>query len=124
MSTVAEKEPLFVRLYLDEDVFKDVALALRLRGFDAVSVHKRGRQGLSDDQQLDYATAENRAIFTFNVADYLRLHSEYRSRTGVHAGIIVSKQLPIGEVIRRLLRLLNRVTATEIYNQLWWLSDR
>ena len=35
----ATNKPLFIRLYLDEDVFKAVAPALRARGFDAVSVH-------------------------------------------------------------------------------------
>ncbi len=35
--------PLFIRLYLDEDVHRGVAAALRLRGLDAVSVHDQGR---------------------------------------------------------------------------------
>jgi hypothetical protein len=35
----------------------------------------------------------------------------------------VSDQLPIGETIRRLLNLLNRVTADEIHNQLYWLQS-
>lgn len=120
----ASKGALFIRLYLDEDIFKDVAQALRMRGFDAVSVHELGRQGFSDTEQLDYAATESRAVFSFNAVDYLALHREYRSSAKAHAGIIVSKQLPISEVIRRLLKLLNSVTATEMQNQLWWLNDR
>jgi hypothetical protein len=39
-----------------------------------------------------------------------------------HAGIVVAKQLPIRETIRRLLDLLNRVTGDELRNQLWWIQ--
>jgi len=43
---------LFIRLYLDEDVFKGIAPALRARGFDAVSVHELDRYGWSDAEHL------------------------------------------------------------------------
>jgi len=65
--------PLFIRLYLDEDVHKRVASALRLRRFDVVSAHEVGRWGLSDEEQLTYAAGEGRAIFTFNTSDYQNL---------------------------------------------------
>lgn len=70
-------ETLFIRLYLDEDVFKDIAPALRARGFDAVSVHELGHYGWSDVEHLAYASAERRAIFTFNASDYIALHKKY-----------------------------------------------
>lgn len=113
--------PLFIRLYLDEDVHKRVAHGLRLRNFDVVSAHETGRWGLGDTEQLAYATTSERAFFTFNTADYVRLHTDWVSGNRPHYGIIVSDQLPIGETIRRLLRLLNRVTADEMRNQLYWL---
>jgi hypothetical protein len=118
----SEEGHLFVRLYLDEDVFKDAAQALRLRGFDAVSVHELSRQGLADSAHLDYAADHGRAVFTFNMSDNLGLHVEYLSSGRWHAGIIVSRQLPIGEVVRRLLRLLSTVTAEEMRNQFWYLG--
>ena len=67
-------EPLFIRLYLDEDVFKAIAPALRARGFDAVSVHELHHYGWSDAEHLAYAAGEGRAIFTFNAVDYIALH--------------------------------------------------
>ena len=80
---MSDDAPLFIPPYLDEDIHKRVAAALRLRHFDVSSAQE---------------------------------HKE-------HAGIIASDQLPIGETIRRLLKLLNQVTADEIRNQLYWLQS-
>lgn len=113
--------PLFIRLYLDEDVYKAVAPALQARGFDAVSVHDRRHYGWSDAEHLAYAAAEGRAVFTFNASDYIALHKGYLSEGRSHAGIIVSKQHTIRETIRHLLDLLNRVTDDEMKNQFWWI---
>jgi hypothetical protein len=119
---MSDEPPLFIRLYLDEDVHKRVAAALRLRHFNAISVHEVGRWGLGDEEQLTYATTERRCLFTFNTADYLQIHLDWLEREQEHSGIIVSDQLPIGETIRRLLNLLNKVTADEIRNQIFWLQ--
>jgi predicted nuclease of predicted toxin-antitoxin system len=119
---VSPEPPVFIRLYLDEDVHKRLASALRLRQFDAVSAHEVGNLGLSDVEQLTRAAAEGRAIFTYNTDDYLQLHLEWLRHGKEHSGIIVSDQLPIGETLRRLLNLLNRVTADEIQNQIRWLQ--
>ena len=113
---------LFIRLYLDEDVHKRVAAALRLRHFDAVSVHDVKLWGLSDEAQLAQAAADGRTLFTYNTADYVRLHFDWLRRGRPHAGIIVSDQLPIGETVHRLLNLLNRLTAEEMQNEIRWLQ--
>ena len=113
---------LFIRLYLDEDVHKRVAAALRLRHFDAVSVHDVKLWGLSDEAQLAQAAADGRTLFTYNTADYVRLNFDWLRRGRPHAGIIVSDQLPIGETVHRLLNLLNRLTAEEMQNEIRWLQ--
>jgi hypothetical protein len=118
---VSPEAPLFVRLYLDEDVHRRVASALRLRHFDVVSAHEVQRWGLSDEEQLSYAAAEGRALFTYNAADYLLLHLDWLRTGREHQGIVISDQLPIGETVRRLLSLLNRVAADEMRNELRWL---
>lgn len=114
--------PLFIRLYLDEDIHKRVAAALRLRHFGVISAHEIGRWGLSDEEQLTYAAAEGQAIFSYNTPDYVKLHLDWLRQGKGHHGIIVSDQLPVGETVRRLLNLLNRVTADEIRNQIRWLQ--
>ncbi len=113
---------LFIRLYLDEDVHRRVAAALRLRQFDVISAHEVGRWALTDEVQLTLAAAEGRALFTFNPPDYLRLYLNWLKLGKEHSGIIVSDQFPIGETVRRLLNLLNRVTADEMRNGIRWLQ--
>ena len=120
---MAALAPLFIRLYLDEDVHRGLAAALQARRFDAVSAHDIGRWGLSDAEQLAHAAAEQRAIFTFNTVDFLRLHQAWVGAGRPHSGIIVSEQAPVGEITRRLLKLLNHVTADDMRNQLYWLPS-
>jgi predicted nuclease of predicted toxin-antitoxin system len=112
---------LFIRLYIDEDVHESIAPALRRHGYDVLSVREAERRGFSDAEQLAYAVAEGRVLFSFNAADYMALHLEYLSHGQEHAGIVISKQVPISETVHRLLILLDQVSAEEIKNQLRWL---
>jgi hypothetical protein len=48
---VSDAASLFIRLYLDEDVHKRVAAALRLRHFDVISAHEIDRLSADDDVQ-------------------------------------------------------------------------
>lgn len=43
-----------MKLYLDEDVPKAIAEALRLRGYDVMTVSESGRKDLTDVEQLKY----------------------------------------------------------------------
>jgi hypothetical protein len=116
-----DEEPLFARLYLDEDVHKRVAVALRLRLFDVISAHEIGAWGLSDEEQLALASRMDRVLFTFNAAHFIRLHEDRISQGAEYPGILVSEQLEIGETVRRLISFLNRVTRDEMRNQINWL---
>ena len=111
-----------IKLYLDEDVPESIAKALRLRGYNVTTVKEAGRKGLTDIDQLKYASSENRVIFTFNVADFCKIHSEFITKGFNHSGIILSKQLPIGIIFKALLRLLPNVTPEKVKNNLLWLS--
>ena len=114
--------PLFMRLYLDEDVHKRAATALRLRNFDVLSAHEIGNWGLTDVEQLTFAAGEGRVLFTFNTADYVKVHLDWLEQGRGHAGIIVSNQLHLSQTTRRLLSVLNRVTADEMRGQILWLQ--
>ena len=110
-----------IRLYLDEDVHKKVATALRLKGYDVVSAHEVQKQSLPDYRQLDYAISGQKAIFTFNAGDFDRLHKEYVQSGKHHFGIILSKQIPIGETIKRLTKFLFTHSSEEIKNNIFWI---
>ena len=112
-----------VRFFTDEDVYANVAPALRRAGFDAISTPESGRLGESDEAQLDWATREGRVIVTFNVAHFATLHSEWLNRSRSHAGMIVSSQRPIGDLIRRLLNLAAAVDADRMRNRIEFLAD-
>ena len=94
-----------VRLYLDEDVDVALAFALRRRGFDTLTTQEAGNTHARDDDQLAFAAQAGRAFFTHNRGDFARLHVEWMRQERPHAGIILSDQLPLGVLLRRLSRL-------------------
>jgi predicted nuclease of predicted toxin-antitoxin system len=112
-----------IKLYLDEDVHEDIAMALRLRGYDIKTTREVGNKGLSDIEQLRYATKKDRVIISFNIADFNKLHSEFIKKGIEHSGIILSKQLPIGIIVKALLKLLSKIGSERMKNNIIWLSD-
>jgi len=107
---------LFIKLYTDADVHGKLAELIRQRGFDAVSAYEVGNERLDDSEQLAYAFSQGRAVLTCNISHFASLFDEYWQGGREHYGIVVSEQLPIGEMLRRALNLLNSVTADEMRN--------
>jgi hypothetical protein len=112
-----------IRFFTDEDVYGAVAVALRRAGFDALSTPEAGRLNESDESQLLFAASQGCAIVTFNVAHLAARHAEWMRRGQNHAGVIVSRQHPIGEILRRLLNLAHTLDAESMRNRLEFLSD-
>lgn len=111
-----------IRLYLDEDVDVALAAALRQRGVDALTTQEAGNVGLRDEDQLTFATQAGRVFFTHNRGDFARLHPEVIQKGRVHAGIILSDQLPLGVLLRRLSNLCFQLTQEEMANRLEFLG--
>ena len=61
--------------------------------------------------QFEWASAEGRVLVTFNVAHFAELHANWVRQGRHHAGIIVSSQRPIGDMVRRLLHLSSTLDA-------------
>ncbi len=114
---------LFIVSYLDEDVAVDLVPALRQHGFEAYSVRDVGRRAMSDEDQLRFATERGWTLVTHNVEDFKRLHGKWTNAGQDHAGIVVSKRIEIGRMLRAMLNLLNRVSAEEAKNQLFYLLN-
>ena len=104
---------------------RHLARALRARGADLVAANEIAMIGRQDHEQLAYAATEGRAIYTFNVPDFCRLHAEWIAAGKPHAGIIVARQqtYSVGEQMRRLLKLITTRSAEDMANRLEFLSD-
>lgn len=107
-----------IRFFLDENTHGAVAPALRAQGVDAVHVQEVGRKGLSDSEQLAFATAEGRVIVTHD-QDYLALHA-----AGVaHAGIAWCHptDYSLGQLIDALVLVHGAMTPDELLNNVHYL---
>ncbi len=97
-----------------------MAVDLRGRGFDVLRTEVAGNDTASDKEQLafaSFASAENRAILTFNIRDFAPLHEQWKADGRAHAGIIVSQQLGSrqhGLLLQRMLRFRDHFTAAEM----------
>ncbi|MCX6068899.1 MAG: DUF5615 family PIN-like protein [Chloroflexi bacterium] len=72
-----------------------------------------------DTNQLLGATAQGRVIFTFNVRGYMELAKRYPQ----HAGILLSAQKPLSELLPALDRMLNETESEGWVGQVRWLND-
>ncbi|MCD6170333.1 MAG: DUF5615 family PIN-like protein [Candidatus Latescibacteria bacterium] len=107
-----------IKLYLDENIQIALADALRRNGVDALTAEEAGKRSVPDPKHLEYATREERTIFTYNPGHFAKLHSMCDAEGRTHCGIIVSTQLSIGEALRRILKLLSQLTAEDMVKRL------
>ena len=124
---MAEVAGLFIKLYIDEDITNELAVALRDRGFEAESAADAGLLNADDDVQLAHAAANNMALLTYNVQDYLALGRQYAAEGRSHSGIVVSSdqysRRQFGTLLRLVLRLLNTLSADELINHIVFLQQ-
>lgn len=75
----------------------------------------------SDEQQLLGATAQGRAIFTYNIRDFIVLGKAHPR----HGGIIPAfqKYVNLNETIATLDRILRETDADDWIGQTRWLND-
>jgi len=105
-----------VSVYLDADADPALARQARRRGFDVISAYEVGNGRLLDADQLAHAAGQNRLILTHNARDFAPLFDEWWDAGRHHAGIVVSEQLSVGVLLKRLLQMLNTVTADALAN--------
>ena len=113
------------RFYLDEDsMSRALVEGLRARGVDVLTALEAGMVEQGDDEHLALATAAGRALVSFNVGDFARLHAGWLARGEGHAGIVLAPQqrYPVGELVRRLAALAAGRSAEELQNRVEFLS--
>jgi predicted nuclease of predicted toxin-antitoxin system len=108
---------LFIELYLDEDVDVLIAQLMRARGFVVVTTQEAGHLGITDAEQWAYAISQHKTLLTHNRVDFETLAQTYFVAGQPHDGIIIAVRRLPREIARRLLRILNAVTAEEMQNQ-------
>ncbi|MDX1941338.1 MAG: DUF5615 family PIN-like protein [Saprospiraceae bacterium] len=74
------------QFYSNENFDYQVVMLLRAFGYDVLTSQEAGRanQRISDQEVLEFATSQNRAVLTFNRKDFFKLHQLMPD----HAGII------------------------------------
>jgi predicted nuclease of predicted toxin-antitoxin system len=118
---------LSIRLYFDHNAHPRFARDLRSEVFDALAAIELGHERFADEDHLRWAADHRRTLFTYDKADFSVIADAWMRREEEYAGIILSKAPPLlsyGEILRRLLRLLNEVTAEEMMNRIEWLDHR
>jgi hypothetical protein len=114
-----------IRLYIDEDSMdRALVRALQTRGIDITTARMEGMIERLDEDHLVYATQQGRILFSFNVSDFYELHTEYLTQGKTHAGIILCPQqrYPVGEQMRRLLKLIATKSAEEMKDNIEFLG--
>ncbi len=115
-----------VKLYIDEDAMHSrLVAALRSRGVHVITVLDSGLAEKTDDEQLAFATRNECVLYSFNVSDFHRLHTQWIAAGREHAGMILAPQqrFSIGEQLRRILRLHASVSAASMRNHVEFLGN-
>lgn len=93
------------KIHLNEHLSPSLAIQLRNYGFDVTTFQETELLSETDEKQLAFAASQQRAILTFNISDFTRLHNSYLKQEKEHWGIIFSTEEPIGVLFPHLLHL-------------------
>jgi predicted nuclease of predicted toxin-antitoxin system len=76
-----------IKLYADENFELPVINNLRNKGYDVLTTREAGKdnQGISDEEVLEFAIAQDRAVITLNYNHFKNLHKLVKN----HCGIII-----------------------------------
>ena len=103
----------------------DLVAALPSRSVTAITALDAGLTGKPDEEQLSVATIHDCVLYSFNVSDFYRLHTQWTRAGREHAGMIPAQQqrFSLGEQLRGILLLRVTVTAMKMRNQIEFLGN-
>jgi hypothetical protein len=64
----------------------DVVRGLRSRGIDVLTAADAGMIRRPDEEHLDFAAAQARALYSFNVGDFYEIHTAWTTSGRDHCG--------------------------------------
>jgi predicted nuclease of predicted toxin-antitoxin system len=108
--------------YFDENIQTALADAFKTRGIDVATTREAGNAGIEDIRQLAYAAKKGRTIISYNKRDFALIHYQWMRIGRTHSGIVLSDQLPIGIILRRLMKLYYSVNREDMMNRLEYLG--
>lgn len=114
-----------LRFFLDEDSMSHaLTTTLRNLGVDVLTALEAGTIKASDAAQLEFATSQQRVLYSYNVGDYYRLHSEFLGLGKPHAGIVLSQQtqFSIGEQARRIAEIAKAISPDDMCDRVEFLG--
>ena len=114
-----------LRFHLDEDAEAHALIrAWRDRGVDLTTTGEAGLTEADDETVLQWAARKGRVLLTFNAADFCRRHAAWMAAGRHHSGIVIAEQqhLPVGEMMRRILRLRADIDSTIMFDRLEFLN--
>ena len=114
-----------LKFYFDEDAMETgLVFALRRERIDVVTPSEVGLMSATDEAHLTFAFENDRVLYSFNAADFCRIHLEWSATSRPYAGIIISCQqrYSVGEQMRRILRIGAQRNAARMRNCLEFLS--
>lgn len=118
-----------VNLALDHHYSKQIAARLRDRGHAVVAAVEHGWEGEGDEPLLVLCAAEQRALLTNNVSDFVSIACRWASEGRQHSGLIFTSDasMPrsrrtIGRYVTALDRLLTAHPADDAFHdRIHWL---
>jgi predicted GNAT superfamily acetyltransferase len=115
-----------IQIYIDEDAVRRALVhALRSHGVIVLTAFETGLSGMSDEQQLGYASDRECVLYSHRAFDFFRLHAEWVGTGRQHAGMILDAQQrdSIGHEWRRILRIWASASAESIRNRVEFLTN-
>jgi hypothetical protein len=96
---------------------------LREHDIDCRSTQVEGHHAAIDEEQLRYSTAEHRVLVIFDRRDFVIIAQQWASINRHPAGLILSIQCPIHELLRYLLRCHTRHQKEDLTDRILWLQN-
>ena len=118
-----------MKLLLDHHYSTLIARGLRQRGFDVVAANAVGLEIAPDEQVLEFAVNDGRALLTNDVPGFMRIRRTWQADGRTHYGLLFTSDSSwsrarngIGPLIARLDEVLTKHPKDDhLQDQVLWL---